>query len=57
VLTEYGIREQQGGFDAVGKLEGKFDFCWKWTAVRPSVHFITIHFNDFVVPALKFQLK
>jgi hypothetical protein len=32
VLAEYGIREQQDGFDAVGKLEGKFDFCWKWTA-------------------------
>jgi hypothetical protein len=23
----------------------------------PSIHFITIHFNDFAVLALKFQLK
>jgi hypothetical protein len=23
LLTKYGILEQQGGFDAVGKLEGK----------------------------------
>jgi hypothetical protein len=54
VLTEYGIREQQGGFDALAKLKRKLISAGSGL---PSIHFITIHFNDLAVPALKLQLK